>query len=69
MWTVTINNVENGVADVNATDDSGFSFGSRIKIGDFDSFADRAKSELQKYQELHKDDLNLKSQIETLLNS
>ena len=69
MWTVTINNVENGVADVNATDDSGFSFGSRIKVGEIDSFVDRAKAELVKYQESHKDDLTLKQEIETLLNS
>jgi len=69
MWTIIINNLDNGVADVNASHNSGFNYGSRIKTGELDAFVNKAKEELVKYQEDLNDINSLKSQIETLLNS
>jgi hypothetical protein len=69
MWTVQINNIENGVINIRATEESGFSFASVIKVGSEDEFVQRVKEEFVKYQELHKDDISLKSSIENKLNS
>ncbi len=78
MWKVNFNNIENGVVNVTATYDDAtdnspatmsFSWSSIIKIGDEESFVKTAKSELEKYQQMHKDDSALKSDLEKLLNN
>lgn len=71
-WTVTISNLEHGVASLSANfsdETTNFSWSSIIKVGQEQEFADRAKVELAKYLELHKDDGVLKSDLEILLNS
>lgn len=69
MWTVETTSVSEGVVNAVATHESGFSWSATIKVTDTQAFVDRAKDELQKYQNLHQNDESVGTTLENLLNN
>lgn len=75
MWKVNLTQ-QNGIANVTATfDDTStggktvFSWNETMKVGDTDAFVQRAKDQLVKYKEIHKDDATLTITLEQALNA
>lgn len=71
MWKVQTKNLSEGVINVTATFTNlttNFTWDSIIKTGEEVDFVNKAKGELLKHNELHKDDITTESSIALLLN-